>query len=82
MKGKTKEITEDYYMQQYYQDSKKYKFNKDSIKSKNRQYEQISLNKSKDYKYNLFNMLDEQINLKCATGMCTKNEVIASKLKN
>lgn len=34
-----------------------------------------------DYKYNLFNMLDEPINTKCSTGLCHKNDIIAPKIK-
>jgi hypothetical protein len=38
--------------------------------------------KHNEYKYNLFNMLDDPINTRCAAGSCSsKNEIIASRVK-
>lgn len=34
-----------------------------------------------DYKYNLFNLLDDPINTKCSAGLCHKNEIIATRVK-
>jgi hypothetical protein len=34
-----------------------------------------------DYKYNLFNLLDDPVNTKCSNGLCHKNEIIAPKIK-
>lgn len=34
-----------------------------------------------DYRYNLFNLLDNPINSNCSANLCAKNDIIAPKIK-
>ena len=34
-----------------------------------------------EYKYNLFNVLDNPINSNCSASLCNKNDIIAPKIK-
>ena len=86
-----KESIPDFYSD-YYQNCNKYNFNKNFKKSSKRprQSEKQTREKtpevrqsprSNNYRYNLFSLMDEQANTGCSTGMCTRNELVASKIK-
>lgn len=90
---KTKKHKNPDFSSEYYQNCNKYTFSKD-FKNTHQPTRPGKLSKGtspeasrrtsrsgSNYKYNLFSLLDEQTNENCTTGFCTRNELVASKIK-